>query len=56
MIVWAASVAFPQVYVGIHYPVDVSAGAVLGSLIGLVFALVYRHFIGLPADHLYSIV
>jgi hypothetical protein len=24
---------------------------VLGSLIGLVFALVYRHFIGLPADH-----
>jgi membrane-associated phospholipid phosphatase len=51
MVFWAASVAFSQVYVGIHYPVDVSAGAVLGSLIGLVFALVYRHFIGLPADH-----
>ena len=36
MLLWAASVAFSQVYVGIHYPIDVTAGALLGSLIGLI--------------------
>ena len=36
MLLWASSVAFSQVYVGIHYPVDVIAGAVLGAVIGWV--------------------
>lgn len=35
---WAAMVAFSQVYVGVHYPADVFAGAVLGILIGLLTA------------------
>jgi len=33
--VWAALIAFAQVYVGIHYPFDVLAGALFGSLVGL---------------------
>ena len=32
---WAALVAFAQVYVGLHYPVDVTAGALLGVAIGI---------------------
>ncbi len=32
---WAGLIAFAQVYVGIHYPFDVLAGAVFGSLVGL---------------------
>ncbi|WP_291909638.1 phosphatase PAP2 family protein [Chitinophaga sp. CB10] len=32
---WAAAIAYAQVYVGVHYPLDVTGGAVLGSLIGL---------------------
>ncbi len=45
---WAASIALAQVYVGVHYPSDVLAGAVLGTLIGLVGArisnvLVHRY-------------
>lgn len=32
---WAALVAFAQVYVGLHYPIDVTAGALLGAAIGI---------------------
>lgn len=39
----AALIAFSRVYVGVHFPLDVLAGAVLGSLLGLaVLALAPR--------------
>lgn len=31
---WAALIAFAQVYVGLHYPMDVLAGALIGLLAG----------------------
>lgn len=34
LVLWAASISFSQVYVGIHYPADVTAGALLGIAIG----------------------
>jgi undecaprenyl-diphosphatase len=34
VILWAALVAYAQVYVGVHYPLDVVFGALLGFLIG----------------------
>ena len=39
---WAGSVAYAQVYVGVHYPIDVFFGAVLGSLIGYATASIYH--------------
>lgn len=33
-ILWAACIAYAQVYVGVHYPSDVVVGALLGSIIG----------------------
>jgi undecaprenyl-diphosphatase len=38
LMAWAASIALAQVYVGVHYPLDILAGAMLGMLIaGLVY-------------------
>ncbi len=33
--IWAFSISFAQVYVGVHYPLDVTFGAITGILIGL---------------------
>jgi undecaprenyl-diphosphatase len=33
-LVWAAIISFAQIYVGVHYPIDILGGTILGSLIG----------------------
>lgn len=45
---WAATICYGQVYVGVHYPVDVFCGAILGSLIGYFTATVYKQRLGYP--------
>lgn len=37
-IFWAFSISFAQVYVGVHYPFDVSAGGIIGGIIGYLFS------------------
>ena len=32
--VWAALISYAQVYVGVHYPIDVIAGALIGLIVG----------------------
>ncbi len=39
---WAGSVAYAQVYVGVHYPIDVLVGGLLGTLIGCISANLYQ--------------
>jgi undecaprenyl-diphosphatase len=34
-IFWAVTISYGQVYVGVHYPLDILAGAIEGTLIGL---------------------
>lgn len=34
LLLWAGSIAYAQIYVGVHFPLDVLAGALLGSIIG----------------------
>lgn len=38
---WAASISFGQVYVGVHYPLDVFVGALLGIFIGILISQFY---------------
>lgn len=40
--VWAATICYGQVYVGVHYPFDVVGGAILGCGIGYVMALIFK--------------
>lgn len=46
-IVWAATIAYTQVYVGVHYPFDVFCGALLGSGIGFAITKMFHKQIGL---------
>jgi len=41
-LLWAASISFAQIYVGVHYPLDILAGALLGVLIGLTSGFIYN--------------
>lgn len=45
---FAAAVAYAQVYVGVHYPIDVICGAIIGSCIGTGMSLIFNKKIGLP--------
>ncbi|WP_026898752.1 phosphatase PAP2 family protein [Daejeonella oryzae] len=39
---WAASICFAQIYVGVHYPIDVLFGALVGGMIGYVMAAILK--------------
>ena len=39
-LLWAASISFAQVYVGVHYPVDILTGALLGGMIGFIMGTI----------------
>jgi undecaprenyl-diphosphatase len=41
---YAALVALSRVFVGVHYPGDILAGAILGTVIGLALTLCFRPF------------
>lgn len=46
LLFWAALVAYSRIYVGVHYPLDILTGALLGSFFGWVF---YRLMLKLEA-------
>jgi len=39
---WAFLISMSQVYVGVHYPIDTVAGAILGTAIGLFTGSLYK--------------
>ncbi len=41
LLLWAFAVSYAQIYVGVHYPLDVIAGGLLGWLIAQVISLYY---------------
>lgn len=44
LVFWASSVSYGQVYVGVHYPLDVISGGILGIIVGILMARLYASF------------
>lgn len=44
-ILWAAAISFSQIYVGVHYPFDILAGALLGTLIGTFSGTLFKRLV-----------
>jgi undecaprenyl-diphosphatase len=44
---WAGLISYAQVYVGVHYPLDIIGGALLGNGLGYLFARIFNNKIGL---------
>ena len=43
---WAGLIIYAQVYVGVHYPLDVLCGAIFGFLIGMLTAYIWNKRFG----------
>jgi undecaprenyl-diphosphatase len=41
LVLWAAFVAYSRIYLGVHFPLDIITGAVLGSLFGWLFVKLF---------------
>lgn len=46
VLLWAFVISYAQVYVGVHYPLDVLCGGILGAMIGWLTSLVFRYQAG----------
>jgi len=44
---WAFAISYTQVYVGVHFPIDVIAGGICGCILGTMMAYVFKKQIGL---------
>ena len=49
---WALSICYAQVYVGIHYPGDIAGGALLGIIFGLLTGLFFNKYFRLPSGEM----
>lgn len=49
IILWACMIAYSRIYLGVHYPGDVIAGAIAGSFLGWIIARFVKNLIRKPA-------
>lgn len=47
---WAAAICYAQVYVGVHYPLDILGGSLLGCLTGAISATIFMKKFGALND------
>jgi undecaprenyl-diphosphatase len=44
LFIWAASICYAQMYVGIHYPTDILGGMLIGLFFGALIARIFNRF------------
>ncbi len=42
--IWAGIISYAQIYVGVHYPLDVIAGAIIGLAVGKLNGRIFKKF------------
>jgi undecaprenyl-diphosphatase len=42
LLLWAIIISYGQIYIGVHYPLDVAGGVILGTAIGLGMSTFFR--------------
>jgi undecaprenyl-diphosphatase len=47
LFVWAFLISLAQVYVGVHFPVDIIVGSLIGTTIGLIYGTLFMKYYGL---------
>lgn len=47
LFLWAFTISYAQVYVGVHFPIDVTCGAIIGCFLGYWPAVLYNKRVGL---------
>ncbi len=45
--IWAIGICYAQMYVGVHYPIDITGGAIIGILIGYLTGSLFNKKLGL---------
>jgi undecaprenyl-diphosphatase len=50
--IWAAIISYAQVYVGVHYPLDVIFGSIIGSIIGYATSQIFIRKVGILKSEL----
>lgn len=46
---WAFFISYAQVYVGVHFPLDVFCGSIIGLIVGYIPAKMFNKYIGLES-------
>ena len=42
LIIWAMVVAYSRIYIGVHFPLDVLTGSIIGAFYGFIFYIVFK--------------
>jgi undecaprenyl-diphosphatase len=52
---WAGIISFAQVYVGVHFPLDVIGGGILGIFTGYIVAIFFSKRVDLANNEIIAI-
>ncbi|MGZ4081163.1 MAG: phosphatase PAP2 family protein [Bacteroidia bacterium] len=44
LIVYTMTVCFSRIYLGVHYPLDILGGALLGTILAFIFAMIFKKY------------